>query len=122
MNDLLQLEHEVLTKLLDGPEESLQVLRRQAANLQVCDRHMTGVGFYTRFSVPPEVPRLRHAPSFKLGDVNGTALNIKHGLGFLLYVTGGALSMLEGYTYDEGWPETIQSLYLSYAKIPRDIP
>jgi hypothetical protein len=76
---------------------------------------MTGVGFYTEFVVPPEAPRVLGRPTFKLGDVNGTADNVNHGLGFLLYVTDGALSMLEGYTYDQPWPDEVRCLVLTYS-------
>jgi hypothetical protein len=54
-------------------------------------------------------------PTFKLDDVNGTADNIKDGLGFFLYVTEGALSMLEGYTYDAPWPDEVRGLVLTYS-------
>ena len=40
----------------------------------------------------------------------------KHGLGFLLYVADGALSALEGYTYDEPWPNELQGLVLAYSE------
>jgi hypothetical protein len=74
-----------------------------------------GVGFFTSFEVPPEAPRVKARPKFELGDVNGTADNVKHGLGFLLFVNDGALSMLEGYTYDEPWPDEVRGLVLTYS-------
>jgi|HubBroStandDraft_3_1064219.scaffolds.fasta_scaffold554387_1 hypothetical protein len=52
-------------------------------------------------------------PSFTLGDVNGTAANLKHGLGFVLFVKAGILGMLEGYTYDEEWPIRHQPIEIS---------
>ena len=105
----------MLEVLLRGNDEVLSVLRQQAKQVQVSSRKMTGVGFYTEFVVPPDVPRVPGRPTFKIGDVNGTADNVKHGLGFLLYVRDGALSMLEGYTYDEPWPDEVRGLVLMYS-------
>ena len=115
MTNLTTLEDQVLEMLLRGEDAVLSVLRQQAKQLQVSSRKMTGVGFYTEFVVPSEVPRVPGRPTFKLGDVNGTADNVKHGLGFLLYVKDGALSMLEGYTYDEPWPDDVRGLVLTYS-------
>jgi hypothetical protein len=115
MTTFTTVEDRVLEMLLRGEDEILSVLRQQARHAQISSRKMTGVGFYTEFVIPSEVPRVPGHPTFKLGDVNGIADNVRHGLGFLLYVKDGALSMLEGYTYDEPWPEDVRGLVLSYA-------
>ena len=115
MKTLTTLEKQVLEMLLHGPDEVLAILRLQAEQLEVSSRETTGVGFYAEFVVPPDVPRVPGGSTFKLGDVNGTADNVSHGLGFLLYVKDGALSMLEGYTYDEPWPGDVRGLVLTYA-------
>ena len=101
--------------LLRGDNEVLAVLRQQAKEAKVSSRKMTGVGFFTEFDVPPQAPRVMGRPTFKLGDVNGTADNVKHGFGFVLFVADGALSMLEGYTYDEPWPDELRGLILKYS-------
>ena len=115
MTELTILEEQVLQKLLRGDDELLSVLRQQAQQVRVTLRKMTGVGFFTTLDVPAEAPRVKDRPKFQLGDVNGTADNVKDGLGFLLYVTDGALSMLEGYTYDEPWPDEVRGLVLTYS-------
>jgi len=101
--------------LLRGQDEVLAILRQQGKQPQVSSRQGTGVGFYTEFVVPPDVPRVLGRPTFKLGDVNGAADNVNHGLGFLLYVKDGALFVLEGYTYDEPWPDDVRGLVLTYS-------
>ena len=82
---------------------------------------MTGVGFFTKIIVEGDVARPVGRPTFKLGNVHGQADNVRHGLGFLLYVTDGAISMLEGYTYDDPWPDDLQNLRLHSTAISRDI-
>jgi len=37
-----------------------------------------------------------------------------HGAGFVLYIEHGRLSMLEGYGYDDPWPNTITRYTLQY--------
>lgn len=112
---LTSLEDQVMQKLLAGDDQTLAVLRNQLDHAQVTSRKMTGVGFYSYFLIPPNLARISNRSSIKVGDVNGTATNVKHGLGFLLYIVDGALSMLEGYTYDEPWPDDIRGLALTYA-------
>jgi hypothetical protein len=59
---------------------------------------MTGVGFFTRFSIPDHLPRIPKAPRFQLGDVIGEAPGVTHGIGFVVFIEAGMLSMLEGFT------------------------
>jgi hypothetical protein len=115
MTNLTLLEQQVVERFLSGDDQVLAVLRQQASQVTASSRKNSGVGFVTEFLVPPKVPRADHL-TFKLGDVTGTAENVKHGLGFLLYITNGALAALEGYTYDELWPNEIKRLTLRYSE------
>jgi hypothetical protein len=111
---LNRLETQVLGMLLVGDDDALNALRSQVPHLRVTSREMTGVGFLTEFSVSVDAPRVVGSPTFKFGDVSGKADNVEHGLGFVLYVDDGALSALEGYTYDDAWPEEVHGLKLTY--------
>jgi hypothetical protein len=115
MTTQAELERRVIEMLLAGEEPSLAILRRQLDGTTVSSRKFTGVGFYTEFIVSPEFERVAKLASFKLGDVNGSAANIEHGMGFLLYITDGCVSMLEGYTYGEPWPKEVIGAKLSYS-------
>jgi|SRR6266850_3312926 len=117
-SSLNSLENTVLEMLLAGDNDRLTLLREQLKRAQVSSRKMTGVGFYTEFAVPPAIPRVPGRPTFRLGDVSGTAANVRNGLGFVLFVSDGALSMLEGYTYDELWPDEVRDLILEYSGGP----
>jgi hypothetical protein len=112
---LTPLEAQVIRMLLEGENAVLAILRQQAEQVRVSSRKMTGVGFFTDLALDPQAVRVAGSPSFRLGDVNGTAANVKHGLGFLLYVKDGVLRQLEGYTYDEPWPDVVRGLVLTYA-------
>jgi hypothetical protein len=114
MSELTSFELAVVQKLLDGEGEVLSTLREQVKGITVTKREMTGVGFYTTFSVSDGARRLPDNASFKFGDVTAKILGLNHGAGFLLYVQDGALHMLEAYTYDESWPEREVTFELSY--------
>jgi hypothetical protein len=114
MGTLTDLEKAVLEKLLSGEAESDRILQKQIPALHVTERKMTGVGFFTRFSLPKEAPNLPNEASFHISDVAAELEDLEHGAGFVLFIKKGRIYMLEGFTYDEPWPENICSFRLSY--------
>jgi hypothetical protein len=106
------LELAVLTMLLDGSHPLLTRLRDQIPRLSVVSRELSGVGFFTHFAVL--TPHDAVPESLAFGDVEATIEGLRNGAGFVLFVTGGAISMLEGYTYDEPWPEMVGAFTLRY--------
>jgi hypothetical protein len=110
-----QLEQDVLEMILKGDDPVLATLRIQLGVARRKPRELSGVGFFTHFEVPETAPHLSaDLAKIKLGDVTAEIEGLLHGAGFVLFVDDGALSMLEGYTYDEPWPSTIKSYTLSY--------
>jgi hypothetical protein len=114
------LEQAVLDKLLAGDHPALATLRTQAAVGRVASRENTGVGFFCDFRVPSNAPRLQG--DFHLGDVDGQLNGLEHGAGFVLFVREGCLELLEGFSYDEPWPEEITSFTLAYRSGQRQLP
>lgn len=96
MNDL---ERQVMDMLLRGDHPILTVLRAQLAVASVSSREFTGVGFFTKFAVPPTIPRLAVGRLAPLGDVNADVPGMQHGAGFVLFFKDGALDCLEGFSY-----------------------
>jgi hypothetical protein len=113
MVDLTILERQVLETLLPRDGEVSAILREQVKGTRVSSREMTGVGFFAHLEVSEKAPRVPVHSTLKLGAVKGTADNIKHGFGFLLYLSNGVRNMLEGYAYDEPWPDDVQGLVLT---------
>ena len=115
MEALTNLERAVLDKLLCGDSPVLSALRSQLGVVAVSERDLTGVGFMTNFRLPPSVPRAPvKSGVIRFGDVEAQLEGLKHGAGFLLYVKDGVLDALEGYSYDEPWPEQIETFTLRY--------
>jgi hypothetical protein len=69
MEGLTKLEKAVLEMLVDGKAETFQLLRKQYLATHVTERHLTGVGFWTNFSIPAGTVKLSGSPSFWFGEV-----------------------------------------------------
>jgi hypothetical protein len=106
----------VLQKLLDGEHPILTVLRDQLRGLSVKARRLTGAGFFTEFSTATAArPAVIPSAKARLGDVEATINGLKHGAGFLLYIDQGLLTRLEGFSYEEPWPEQPYDFSLKYS-------
>jgi hypothetical protein len=105
---LTPLEKAVIDMMLEKPSEQIEVIRQQLAHAQVGRREFTGVGFFTYFIVPSDTTVRRDLPNMEIGNVDATFPSLKHGAGFVLFIRDGIVKMLEGYTYDEPWPEQIE--------------
>ena len=99
---------DVLPRLIAGENPTLAGLRAQMERLTVGPVEMTGVGFHADLVVPPDVPVVEPS-SLVGGDAELVLSGAKHGAGCLLFVEGGRLASLEGYTYGgEEWrPDSV---------------
>jgi hypothetical protein len=97
-----ELERMVMARMLSGDFPVVPELRAQYAVASVASREFSGVGFFTNYSVPSHVSRVA-PPNLELSE--GAILTTGISVGFTLFVRDGLLSMLEGYTYDQPWPD-----------------
>jgi hypothetical protein len=112
------LEKAVLEKICTGDHPVQNILREQIKVMSVLERRMTGVGFFTKFFLPSTAPSVPIVPmkieSAIFGDVGAKIPELHSGAGFLLFLKSGYLYQLEGYSYEESWPENINSFELFY--------
>ena len=120
MTSVERIEERVLALLLEGRGEILSALQKQIASLRVKERKLTGVGFITEFVNVDSNGRLPENPTFTLGDVSAKINGLQNGAGFVLFVRDGYINTLEGYTYDEPWPECITEFDVFYSHGKRD--
>jgi len=109
-----EIEQEVLRMLVAGDDASLAVLRRQLAFAEVESRDFSGVGFFTQLRVPESTPRLDGRPRLIIGDVYAEVSGLEHAVGFLLFISEGALDMLECFIHDDRWPTSSPTLLRAY--------
>ncbi len=81
-------------------------LLKQYHTAKVINREFTKYGFYTKYEVNPDL-KLKSIEKAVLGNVQAKVNNLKNGVGFALYITNGLIDTLEGYTYDECFPDAI---------------
>lgn len=96
-----------LCKSASEKPDTLELLRSQYASADVLKREFTGVGFFTNFVVNDKSLVLSGKENFELGYL-GEINDVQYGVGFVLFVREGFISMLEGYTYGESWPCEIE--------------
>jgi hypothetical protein len=110
---LSPLEHEVIAMLLSPDHPVFEALRLQFARCEAAARELTGVGFFTELSIPTDAAPAPVRPArLHLGGVVAEIDGLKHGAGFVLFIENGMLATLEGYSYDEPWPERVNSFSL----------
>lgn len=100
---LTQFERDVVDWILRGDASFLEVLRQQVTAASVSAREFTGVGFYVDLVFPDDVSRLDESFGTELdltiGNVGAVFEDVNVEAGFVLFVTGGRIDVLEGYTY-----------------------
>ena len=76
----LELEKEVIIKLLDGTDDILKVFREQYYRALVKKREFSVMGFFTLFEMPEDSPLSEPPMSIQLGDVVGQLDGVKNGI------------------------------------------
>jgi hypothetical protein len=109
-----KLEDEVLNFLFDGNDPVLKALRDQRSAIVSMREQLTGSGFYLEFQLAEDAISIPGKPSFRFGDVDAKIEGVDNGAGFVVFIENGIITMLEGYTYDEPWPDNISNYELSY--------
>ena len=100
-----RIESIAIDLLLSGDHPVLAVLRLQRKVAAVSARNYTGVGFFTKFAVPGDAPRLDGVHRLVLSDVHGEIDEVAHGVGFVLFIKNGVIDVLECFTYDGSYPQ-----------------
>ncbi len=105
MSHFTDLERAVMEAISSADREPT-TMRRQIDGATLISRELTGVGFYTTFEVPESLPRLNEN-RWKIEDMgHGFAYHpeLEGGASFILWVKGGRVVCLEGYTNGGDWP------------------
>jgi hypothetical protein len=111
---LTNLERAILEKMLTGENSELKILREQFSKVTVSKSEMTGSGFFTNLEVPATLAPLSRKGRVTITDISANLPKLKNGAGFVLFVDNGAINCLEGFCYDETWPDSTMGFELSY--------
>lgn len=113
---MFQIESRAMEFLLAGEDAELGVLRDQFALARVAERENTGVGFFTKFHVPKDLPRLERRERIVIGDVYGSVEKNLYGVGFLLFIENGVIDTLECFSNDGPLEENPKLIRLYYVQ------
>jgi len=95
MRPLWPIEREVLEITATEYSGSVEAMRRQIDTAQVTSFENSGAGFFSDLAVADDAPvLLENSP---LSGAYGSVLGIEHGMGFIVFLKDGRLSMIEGY-------------------------
>ena len=97
-----EFERVVMAGLLAADAPCAAALRAQYARAVVARREFSGAGFFTHFAVPADVRHVTPPDLHLGGDLELEGMG--EPVGVVLFVRGGVLDMLEGFTYTEPWP------------------
>lgn len=101
---VLHLVDRILPLLIEGEHPALAALREQYRHASIKQVEFTGVGLLVDFEVPGDTA-LVSPRDFAGGFASITLAGARLGAGCVLFVRDGRLSTLEGFTYDDEWPE-----------------
>lgn len=111
LNTIEELALSNVIGYLDDPDLS-QVLREQIRKIEVTSRTRSEIGFVTYFRVDDDVPLVQK----KRVVLDGSGGTIgETDVGFSLFIEGGKIQSLEGYTYGgKHYPQEIENRFRAW--------
>lgn len=99
MRPLWPIERAVLEAAARDFHPATDGLRDQFEAAQVTAFENTGAGFFSTVTVPPEAPRIPENSPLDAATANVDGID--HGMGFLVFLENGYVSLIEGYTHSD---------------------
>ena len=101
-----RVERAAIEAILSKPVDVMEVVRAQFAAASAVARDYTGVGFFTKISVPSSVPPMADSQELHdaLFDGAGGWAKSEGPILFILWTNAGYLASLEGCTVRGSWP------------------
>jgi hypothetical protein len=116
MRPLWPIERAALQEFAGLHPAAADALRQQITTARVVSFENTGVGFFSALIVDSIAPAISYGSP--LGEVHGEVLGVAHGMGFLLFLDNGRVSLLEGFSYAGSSTESIDFERAIYALTP----
>lgn len=116
MRPLWPIEREVLEITARDYSGSAEILRRQIDTAQVIRFENSGAGFFSDLRVAPDAPPMPEKSP--LNGAYGRVLGVEDGMGFIVFLTNGRLSMIEGYCNGSGPTTDIDFSRVVFALMP----
>ncbi|HKV96344.1 MAG TPA: hypothetical protein VJR90_02505 [Gammaproteobacteria bacterium] len=93
-----------MQEIIAHPTPVAAQIAYQYEHARIVRRELSGVGFFSHFQVPPDVPTIT-PPALEV-SLHATLSDSPDAIGLTLFVRDGRLAWLEGYTYgNDPWPD-----------------
>jgi hypothetical protein len=108
----IKLAHAVVRKILPQTGIDYSTFRYQYENAEVAETRMYRRGFDVRFRMKEDSPAVTVEGQRTYGTVSAQIPGLLNGMGFILWVKDGMIQRLEGYSYEEDLPDTVEKYTL----------
>ncbi|MBQ7339073.1 MAG: hypothetical protein IJW40_11570 [Clostridia bacterium] len=102
-----EFEKIIITDIIDQYPEYKQKLQAQFASSVVQKREFFMRGFSTDYEVVAVEETLGEDKNLQLGNHQWNINGLSNGSDYILWIKNGLISSLEGFTYEEPWPDDI---------------
>ena len=105
-----EFESLIIHDILSRYPKYAERLEKQFRSSAVVKRTMYPCAFVTEYSISATDARLDGAPDLRLGNSQWSMDGLTMGSDYILWIRGGYVSSLEGFTYGEPWPSEIKNV------------
>lgn len=102
-----EFEKIIISDIIDQYPEYKQKLKSQFEKITVQKREFVKYGFSTYYAVTTADEILGADKNLQLGKNQWNINGLNHGSDYILWIKNGFISCLEGFSYNEPWPNEI---------------
>lgn len=102
-----EFEKIIITDIIEQYPEYKQKLQAQFEKSVVQKREISTYGFLTYYTVAAEEETLGNTVNMQLGKSQWKINGLQHGSDYILWIKNGFITCLEGFSYNEPWPDEI---------------
>lgn len=105
--NITEFEKIIITDIIEQYPEYKSKLRAQFEYAVVQKREFSKYGFSTDYVVEPSLETLGDDVNLQLGKRQWNINNLQNGSDYILWIKNGLICSLEGFSYEEPWPDEI---------------
>ena len=102
-----EFEKIIITDIIEQYPEYKPQLQSQFKKITVQKRELSRYGFSTYYTVTAGEDTLGDGENLQLGKHQWNINGLDHGSDYILWTKNGFISCLEGFSYNEPWPDKI---------------
>ena len=102
-----EFEKIIITDIIEQYPEYKQKLQSQLERIIVQKRELSTYGFSTYYDVVAVEETLGDDKNLQLGKRQWNINGLQRGSDYILWIKNGLISSLEGFSYEEPWPNEI---------------